>query len=181
MKCLPILVFGVAFSAGAICSAAEKSGFYLKEGDRVVFYGDSITDQRLYTTFVETFVLTRFPALDVRFVHSGWGGDRVSGGQGGHIDVRVARDVVAHKPTVVTLMLGMNDGRYRPFEQPIYDRFVDGYERLVHALRTELPQARLTVIQPSPYDDVTRPPFEGGSYNQVLLRFGTFIRQLATR
>jgi hypothetical protein len=52
----------------------------------VVFYGDSITDQRLYTSFVETFVLTRFPHLDVRFVHSGWGGDRVTGGLGGRVD-----------------------------------------------------------------------------------------------
>ena len=38
-----------------------SDGFYLRENDRVVFYGDSITDQRLYTTFTETFVVTRFP------------------------------------------------------------------------------------------------------------------------
>jgi lysophospholipase L1-like esterase len=155
--------------------------FHLRSGDRVVFFGDSITDQRLYTTYVETFVLTRFPALDVRFIHSGWGGDRVSGGLGGRIDVRLQRDVVAHKPTVVTVMLGMNDGRYRPFEQDIYDRFTEGYDRLVRTLRSELPQARLTLIQPSPYDDVTRPPFEGGSYNQVMLRFGSFIKKVAAR
>ena len=53
------------------------SPFYLKDGDRVVFYGDSITDQRLYTTFVETYAVTRFPRLNLSFVHSGWGGDRV--------------------------------------------------------------------------------------------------------
>jgi hypothetical protein len=46
----------------ALClSAAPPSGFYLHDGDRVVFYGDSITDQRLYTTFIETYVVTRFP------------------------------------------------------------------------------------------------------------------------
>ena len=55
----------------------------LKDGDRVVFYGDSITDQRLYTTFAETFAVTRFPKVNVTFVHSGWGGDRVTGGGGG--------------------------------------------------------------------------------------------------
>ena len=38
-----------AFVAGAF--AAENGGFALREGDRVVFYGDSITDKRLYTTF----------------------------------------------------------------------------------------------------------------------------------
>ncbi len=30
--------------------AAHAQSFALKDGDRVVFYGDSITDQRLYTT-----------------------------------------------------------------------------------------------------------------------------------
>jgi len=175
-----VLALALAALVAAAPPAAPAS-FHLRSGDRVVFYGDSITDQRLYTTFIETYVLTRFPHLDVRFIHSGWGGDRVTGGQGGQVDVRLQRDVFAHRPTVVTVMLGMNDGRYRPFEQPIYDRFVDGYERLIRTLRSELPQARLTVIQPSPYDDVTRPPFEGGSYNQVMLRFGAFIKQVAAR
>src|SRR5947209_19267725 len=66
--------------------------FALRDGDRVVFYGDSITDQRLYTTFVESYVVTRFPGMKVSFVHSGWGGDRVSGGGGGPIERRLSRD-----------------------------------------------------------------------------------------
>src|SRR3954468_22824586 len=94
----------------AVSAAARADEpFYLKDGDRVVFYGDSITDQRLYTTFVETYVVTRFPRMDVSFVHSGWGGDRVTGGGGGSIDARLKRDVFAYKPTVMTVMLGMND------------------------------------------------------------------------
>src|SRR4051812_50047781 len=114
MKCLPILVFGVAFSAGAICSAAEKSGFYLKEGDRVVFYGDSITDQRLYTTFAETFIVTRFPKMNVTFIHSGWGGDRVTGGGGGPIDQRVQRGGFSFQTTPLTHMLGVEEGPLPP-------------------------------------------------------------------
>ena len=157
------------------------SRFHLRSGDRVVFYGDSITEQRLYTTFVETFVLTRFPNLDTRFVHSGWSADRVWGGRGGGIDVRLARDVIAHKPTVVTIMLGMNDGRYRPFDEEIYRTFTTGYDHLLRTLRAALPQARITVIQPSPYDEVTRPAMKDGSYNEVLLRFGAFLRQVAAR
>jgi hypothetical protein len=67
-----------------LAAAAMAQGkFQLKAGDRVVFYLDSVTDQRLYTTFVETYVVTRFPRLRVGFVHSGWGGDRVTGGGGG--------------------------------------------------------------------------------------------------
>src|SRR6059058_1211100 len=107
--------------------AAENSDFYLRDGDRVVFYGDSITDQRLYTTFVETYAVTRFPRLNLSFVHSGWGGDRVTGGGGGPIDVRLERDVEAYKPTVVTIMLGMNDASYREFRDPIFKTYADGY------------------------------------------------------
>src|SRR6476661_8126613 len=90
------------------CAAAcAQTAFHLKPGDTVVFYGDSITDQRLYTTFVETYAVTRFPKMNVTFVHSGWGGDKVSGGGGGPVDLRLKRDVLAYKPTVVTVMLGM--------------------------------------------------------------------------
>jgi len=64
-----------------VCVAAARPAraqdFYLKDGDRVVFYGDSITAQREYTARVEEFVLTRFPTMKVTFYHAGVGGDRV--------------------------------------------------------------------------------------------------------
>ncbi|MDQ3813876.1 MAG: SGNH/GDSL hydrolase family protein, partial [Armatimonadota bacterium] len=163
--------------AGAV--RAQDGNFYLKDGDRVVFYGDSITEQRQYTTFVEDYVVTRFPRLNVHFVHSGWGGDRVGGGGGGPIDVRLQRDVIAYKPTVMTIMLGMNDASYRAFDQGIFDTYSKGYQHIIDVAKKALPGIRITVIQPSPYDDVTQPPkFEGG-YNAVLVRYGQFIQELA--
>jgi lysophospholipase L1-like esterase len=97
---------------GATRTVRAQDGFALRDGDRVLFYGDSITEQRLYTTFVEEYVTTRFPRLRIRFIPAGWAGDRVSGGAGGCVDERLRRDVIAEKPTVVTIMLGMNDGGY---------------------------------------------------------------------
>jgi lysophospholipase L1-like esterase len=164
---------------GGIVSA--QGNFYLKDGDRVVFYGDSITEQRLYTTFTETYVLTRFPRLNVSFVHSGVGGDRVTGGWAGPIDLRLSRDVLAHRPTVMTIMLGMNDGSYRAFDDKIFKTYSTGYQHILESVRSALPDLRLTLIQPSPYDDVTRPAgFEGG-YNAVLVRYGQFVKDLARR
>ena len=155
--------------------------FALKDGDRVVFYGDSITDQRLYTTFTETYVVTRFPDLDVSFVHSGWGGDRVTGGGGGPIDLRLPRDVFAYNPTVMTLMLGMNDASYRPYDENIFNTYARGYEHIIDAVKGALPGIRITAIQPSPFDDTTQPPrFEGG-YNSVLVRYSAFVKELAER
>ncbi|MDQ2947829.1 MAG: SGNH/GDSL hydrolase family protein, partial [Acidobacteriota bacterium] len=139
-------------------SLAAQSAFALRDGDRVVFFGDSITDQRLYTTFAETYVVTRYPRLNISFVNSGWGGDRVTGGGGGPMDVRIWRDVLPYNPTVLTIMLGMNDGRYRAFDQQIFDEFSTGYKHIVDTVKRQIPGIRITVIQPSPYDDVTRPP-----------------------
>jgi phospholipase/lecithinase/hemolysin len=51
--------FSIAATIGlAVGAAAAQDSFALRDGDRVVFFGDSITDQRLYTTFAETFVVT---------------------------------------------------------------------------------------------------------------------------
>jgi lysophospholipase L1-like esterase len=162
-------------------AARAENKFALKDGDRVVFYGDSITDQRLYTTFAETYAVTRFPKSNVTFVHSGWGGDRVGGGGGGPIDLRLDRDVIAYKPTVVTIMLGMNDASYQPFRDPVFNTYATGYKHIVDKLKADLPGVRLTLIKPSPYDDITRKPkFEDG-YNSVLIRYGDFVRELAEK
>jgi lysophospholipase L1-like esterase len=158
-----------------------QATFSLHSGDRVVFYGDSITDQRLYTLYVETYIATRFPQLDVSFVHSGWGGDRVTGGGGGPIDVRLARDVIPYQPTVMTIMLGMNDGSYHAFDDDTFATYTQGYQHIVESVQKDFPQIRLTLIQPSPYDDVTRPPkFEGG-YNAVLIRYGDWVKDYAQK
>ncbi len=156
-------------------SAFSADSFYLKNGDRVVFYGDSITDQRLYTVITEAYVATRYPTLDVKFVHSGWGGDKVSGGGGGPIDVRLSRDVIAYKPTVMTIMLGMNDGLYRPETEATDKVFFDGYRHIVDTMKSADPGIRITAIQPSPYDDVTRAPLFPGGYNEVLISFSKWI------
>jgi lysophospholipase L1-like esterase len=170
------LVLFALFTAAAFAQPAT----HIRPHDRIVFYGDSITDQRLYTTFAETFLVTRFPKWQLSFTHSGWGGDRVSGGAGGPVDVRLWRDVLPYNPTVVTIMLGMNDARYRAFDPAIFDEYEKGYRAIVATLKRRLPGARLTVIQPSPFDDVTRAPqFEGG-YNSVLRRYGEFLAQLAS-
>jgi lysophospholipase L1-like esterase len=181
MKSLKV-VFAVWLACWSLAGAVWAQGsFLLTDGDQVVFYGDSITEQRLYTTYAETYVVTRFPQLNVRFIHSGVGGDRVTGGWAGPIDLRLARDVFAYKPTVMTIMLGMNDGGYRAFDTKVFETYSTGYQHILDAVKSTLPGIRLTLIQPSPYDDVTRPAgFEGG-YNAVLARYGQFVKELAQK
>jgi len=157
----------------------DAPDFYLKHGDRVVFYGDSITDQRLYTTIAEAYVVTRYPNLDATFIHSGWGGDRVTGGGGGPVDLRLNRDVIAYKPTVMTVMLGMNDGNYAPEKDSVDRDFFDGFRHIIESVRSALPDIRITAIRPSPYDDVTRAPNFTAGYNDVMVSFGKWIANYA--
>jgi lysophospholipase L1-like esterase len=175
---LPVL----ALLCVALPDAAQDHPFYLSKDDRVVFYGDSITEQGRYIAFIETYVATRFPELNVRFVNSGWSGDWVVGGGGGRIDERLARDVVANKPTVATFMLGMNDAAYQDFDQAFFDVYAKGYVHLLDTLRQSSPNLRITLLEPSPFDDVTRPPqyaLRDGGYNKVIVRYGQFVRELA--
>ncbi|MGC4043136.1 MAG: GDSL-type esterase/lipase family protein [Armatimonas sp.] len=168
-------------STAAPTHAQQADSFALHDGDRVVFYGDSITDQRQYTNFVEYYVVTRFPTMNVRFTHSGWGGDRVGGGGGGPIDLRLQRDVLPYKPTVMTIMLGMNDASYRAFDQGIFDTYTRGYTHILNTVKKALPDVRFTLIQPSPYDDVTRAPGFPDGYNSVLVRYGNWIKETAEK
>jgi hypothetical protein len=89
--------------------------------------------------------------------------------------------VFAYQPTVMTIMLGMNDGSYRAFDPGIFKTYSTGYQHIIDSVKSTLPAARVTLIQPSPYDDVTRPAgFEGG-YNAVLVHYGQFVKDLAQK
>ncbi len=60
--------FRCTFALAAFaCSVVNSEEFFLKDNDSVVFIGDSITEQHLYTNFVETWVNTRFPDWKLTF------------------------------------------------------------------------------------------------------------------
>lgn len=178
-----ITIFACAPLSIAQVSSVQAGAkpFYLHDGDTVVFYGDSITEQRFYTQDVDVYTVTRFPHMKVQFFNAGVGGDRVTGGGGGPIDLRLARDVFPFKPTVVTIMLGMNDGRYRPLTAGIEAEYRQGYEHILDSIQQTLPAARITLLGPSPYDEVTRPPTFAGGYNPSLTRFSEIDSELALK
>lgn len=162
---------------GCPIAAAGQSDFMLKNGDRVVFYGDSITAQRLYTRFTEDILVSRYPNLHIDFYNAGVSGDTVSGGYAGDMETRVKRDVVPWHPSLVTIMLGMNDGRYTADPDAHFAEYADGYRKLIATLRNSIPGVRLVLICPSPYDEVGHPPVIPG-YNNVMLRYGQFVTSL---
>lgn len=168
-------------------SVAQKKGeFALKDRDRVVFYGDSITEQRLYTTYVEHYVLTHYPDRRVTFINTGWGGDKVSGndckpcaGVGGL--ARLKRDVIDHGPTVVTLLFGMNDGQYRDFDPAIAKVYEEGLTAIIRELKSKT-RARIYVMTPTVYDGTRHTPWsKTDRYNEVLDRYTEAVKTIALR
>ena len=170
----------------AASTAADGADFALRDGDRVLFYGDSITEQRLYTTYVEHYVLTHYSDRSITFINTGWGGDQVTRnecepchGVGGL--ARIKRDLVDHKPTVVTLLFGMNDGRYYDFDEPTMKVYVDGLTAIIREIKTRT-HARVYVMTPSVYDGTRHTSWSHTTrYNDVLDRYSEAAKQIAAR
>lgn len=151
------LVRGLSLAALVVLATqvSPAQSFHLHNGDRVTFYGDSITAQRFYTRDVQDFVATRYPGLKVEFHNAGVPGDKVSGGYAGDAAMRVNRDVKPWNPTVITVMLGMNDGDYVPPDPKIFEEYQSGYKALLGLLRNAAPGARITLLENTPYDEIT--------------------------
>ncbi len=81
-----------------------RAEFAIRDGDTVVFLGDSITAARQYGKIVETYTLLRFPERKVRFINAGKGGETAKGSL-----ERLDKDVFGQGATVVTVAYGVND------------------------------------------------------------------------
>ena len=104
MRWAPIWTVAAALGATCIANVARAGDFAPRDGDTVVFLGDSITAERTYGRIIETYTLLRFPGRKVRFINAGWGGDTAAGGL-----ARLDRDVFARGATVLTVAYGIND------------------------------------------------------------------------
>lgn len=153
---LALVLLGVGPAAGDRASSTS-AGFFLQPRDVVVFLGDSITENGRYFCYLEEYLRSQQPRYDVRFINSGWGGDRVHFGQkeGGSPGAlrRVERDVLAHHPTVVVILLGMNDGRSTDAGR--LAEFRAGMEEIVRRIRANS-KARVVLLTGTPYDTTQR-------------------------
>ena len=132
-------------------SHAPPGGFALRDGDRVVFLGDSITEQKLYSSLIEMFALTRFPEWDLRFRNAGWSGDTAGGGVS-----RLDRDVLSFNPTLVTVKFGMNDHGYGPFVPERCRAYVNAQDQIARKLKEK--GARVVFLTPQPIEDKRTDP-----------------------
>lgn len=109
---------------------ATADEFLIKDGDRVMFLGDSITEQYQYSSDIETYLTTRFPKWRLQFLNTGISGDTATGGAG-----RFKTHILDEKPTVLTINFGMNDGGYGKFDKNRCDQFIKNTEKMLEAAK----------------------------------------------
>ena len=128
--------------ASALPAAAETKTSQLPPQARLAIIGDSITEQKLYSKYVETYILACAGRSDVKVFQFGWSGETAGG-----FNTRMENDLAVFKPTVATTCYGMNDGRYVPFQEGIGAE----YEKQMRSILTKFTQLGVThVVAGSP-------------------------------
>lgn len=160
------------------CTVARADG--VQAGDRVAACGDSITEQRVYTVYIEDYLLMCQPARVSTFQQIGWSGEAVPG-----LLKRIETDVLPFRPSVVTTLYGMNDGHYKPTNPETVAAFEKTTEDVIRALKAG--GVRLVLVgSPGAVDTETfKTWFVRGStpdeYNQTLLDLGQAAKAAAEK
>lgn len=167
LTCLLIACAVAASLPAPTASSAALKPF--QSGDRVAFVGDSITHWGAYAYTVSAFYQTRFPERKIYWGYFGRSGStaafwsREPGPDDPHPEWPNLSKLLAFRPTVVTIMFGMNDSHYDDVwllsEEKRKQALIQAktnYEQNMDKLIARLQSAgvkRIILIIPSPYDE----------------------------
>ncbi len=164
---LPILLTAIT------AFAKEAKSDLLPANARVAIIGDSITEQKLYSKYIETYLLACTGRSDIKCFQFGWGGETASG-----FKARLENDLSAFEPTVATLCYGMNDGHYVPYAAPIGQ----DYEANMRAVVTKLKDLGVKSIvtgTPGAVDTTFFKKISPAAYNDNLAHLAAIDHKLA--
>jgi lysophospholipase L1-like esterase len=141
-----LLVVGTLNTAGW---AQERGGPALKKGERIVFLGDSITQAGVgakgYVTLLKNQLKEKYADLDIAVIGAGISGNKVP-----DLQRRLERDVLAKKPTIVVIYIGINDvwhGERNPANGTSKEKFEEGLREIVGKIKDG--SARVILCTPS--------------------------------
>jgi lysophospholipase L1-like esterase len=128
---------------------------FIKANDRILFTGDSITDSGRakdksdhlgsgYAAYIAAQLQARLAAPELKIFNRGIGGNRVR-----DLLQRVEPDLLALQPTVVSILIGINDTwrRYDRGDATDAKTFERDYRTLLEQIGQQL-QARVILLEP---------------------------------
>jgi lysophospholipase L1-like esterase len=178
LSCHPCLVVGSAvFLASCQAHAGE---FQLKDGDRVIFLGNTLIEREQRTGYWETMLTSRYPDKNITFRNLGWSGDTVWGDARASFGTaadgfrELKEHVFALKPTVIFVGYGGNEAFAGKEGLP---RFLAGLRALLDTLAET--KARLVLLAPIRHEDQGYPLRDARPINKLLALYRDGIRQMA--
>lgn len=156
---------------GLVVSPAGAS-FALRQGDRVVFFGDGSVYQSLFSLFVESFVQARYGDLGIKFYHEGENRRTFK-----NANESVQERFLDLKPTVGVICLGMDDGARKPFEQERFDETKAEIDKLFKTIASS--GCRVYVITPPCPDVSRREGLQTIEYDKVIGKIADAVRAAA--
>ena len=98
----------VAYMSASFAAAADPAPIQLAKGDKVLFFGDSITAAASgpegYITVIKKTLDEKHKDLGIELINAGISGHRVP-----NLQHRLQRDVLNRKPNIVVIYIGIND------------------------------------------------------------------------
>ena len=118
-------------------SNLPKKGFLLREGDRLVCAGDSITAaQGGYVDILRNLITAAYPDRKIEVINAGISGNKVT-----DLLARTDKDIIDQKPDWVTISIGINDVWHGEKGVPL-----DEYIKKLDELVTKLVNAKINVV-----------------------------------
>jgi lysophospholipase L1-like esterase len=170
MTKISLFVLSVALTSQTAAVAKEL----VQSGDVVAVIGDSITEQKKYSVFIEDYLLMCQPAGKLQISQFGWGGETAAGFQ-----KRMKNDTLRFKPTLITTCFGMNDGGYSALTKERADLYRTSTQQIIDKAKKA---GVRTIIVGSP-GCVDSDKFRGNAkvYNKTLGELRDIAREVAEK
>ncbi len=127
-----VAVASLALAGFQPAAQADSAKEHLKPGLRLAIIGDSITEQKLYSAFIEAYLLACCPEFKAEVCQFGWGGEQAGGFAG-----RMQNDLEWYKPDMATLCYGMNDGGYKAITPDTEKNFEDNMRKILEKMKAD--------------------------------------------
>jgi lysophospholipase L1-like esterase len=110
--------------------APAYTGLLLQTGDRLAIIGDSITEHKIYSRILETYLTVCVPELKITARQFGYSGETAE-----RFLQRMTNDCLRFHPTIATLSYGMNDYKYRPYDEGNASWYRNNYTAVAQAFK----------------------------------------------